>query len=158
MLAWRPAILLRRDSNPGVFLWILRNFWEHLFWRIFANGCFCLFLYLYSRTSLQQALLFSTSSPAHLFTKKGSGKRGHTFKNLFWGRVCIILTHFRLIFPFLTHFAAILLRSLKERKENANKLWGCTKSKITCKQKSVSLKFKSSILIPAENCKHSSAE
>ena len=28
---WRPATLLKRDSNTGVFLWILRNFEEHLF-------------------------------------------------------------------------------------------------------------------------------
>ena len=29
----RPATLLKRDSNTGVFLWILRNFQEHLFYR-----------------------------------------------------------------------------------------------------------------------------
>ena len=27
----RPATLLNRDSGTGVFLWILRNFYEHLF-------------------------------------------------------------------------------------------------------------------------------
>ena len=32
--------LLKRDSNSGVFLWILRNFQEHLFWKTSANGCF----------------------------------------------------------------------------------------------------------------------
>ena len=26
--------LIKRDSNTGVFLWVLRNFWEHLFWKI----------------------------------------------------------------------------------------------------------------------------
>ena len=31
--AWRPAISLRRDSNTGVFLWNLRKFQEHLFYR-----------------------------------------------------------------------------------------------------------------------------
>ena len=31
-------ILLKRDSNTGVFLWILQNFQEHLFWGISANG------------------------------------------------------------------------------------------------------------------------
>ena len=30
----------KRDSNIGLFLWILQNFEEHLFWRISANGCF----------------------------------------------------------------------------------------------------------------------
>ena len=31
--AWRPATLLKRDSNAGVFLQSLRNFQEHLFYR-----------------------------------------------------------------------------------------------------------------------------
>ena len=34
--------LLERGSNTGAaFLWILRNFKEHLFWRASANGCSC---------------------------------------------------------------------------------------------------------------------
>ena len=32
MQAFSPKTLLKRGSNPGVFLWILRNFQEHLFW------------------------------------------------------------------------------------------------------------------------------
>ena len=39
--AWRFAILLKRDSNTGVFLGILQNFKEHLFRRTSAKGCFC---------------------------------------------------------------------------------------------------------------------
>ena len=39
----RPATLLKRDSNTGVFLWILWNLSEHLFWRTSANSCFWLF-------------------------------------------------------------------------------------------------------------------
>ena len=35
----RPATLLKRDSNTGFFLWILRNFQEHLFWRTSVNHC-----------------------------------------------------------------------------------------------------------------------
>ena len=38
-----PATLLKRDSNTGLFLWVLRNFKEHLFWRISANCCFYIF-------------------------------------------------------------------------------------------------------------------
>ena len=38
--AWRSAILFKRDSNTGVFLWILQNFQEQLFWRASTNGCF----------------------------------------------------------------------------------------------------------------------
>ena len=34
--AFRPATLLKRHSNTGVFQWILRN----LFWRTSANDCF----------------------------------------------------------------------------------------------------------------------
>ena len=43
--AWgfSPATLLKRDSGTGVFLWILRNFWEHLFDRIALGGCFWLY-------------------------------------------------------------------------------------------------------------------
>ena len=33
MLTFRPATLLKRDSSTAVFLWILRDFWAHLFWR-----------------------------------------------------------------------------------------------------------------------------
>ena len=38
--ACRPPALLKRDSNAGAFLWILRNFKEHLFWSTSPNGCF----------------------------------------------------------------------------------------------------------------------
>ena len=31
--------LLKRDSNTSVFLCILLNFYEHLFWETSANGC-----------------------------------------------------------------------------------------------------------------------
>ena len=31
----------KRDPNTAVFLWILRDFWEHLFSRTSANDCFC---------------------------------------------------------------------------------------------------------------------
>ena len=32
MQAWKPATLLRTDSNKEVFSWNLQNFWEHLFY------------------------------------------------------------------------------------------------------------------------------
>ena len=44
--AWRLATLLKRDPDPGVFLWILQNFEEQLFWRWSANG------YLWSSTKI----------------------------------------------------------------------------------------------------------
>ena len=40
LLAWRSATLLKRHSNTGVFLWILGNFWEHLFLWNTSGGCF----------------------------------------------------------------------------------------------------------------------
>ena len=38
--AFRPATLLKRHFDIGVFLWNLRNFWEHLLWRTSPNDCF----------------------------------------------------------------------------------------------------------------------
>ena len=39
--AFRPVtLLLKRDSNSVDFLWILRNFLEHLFWKTSVNGFF----------------------------------------------------------------------------------------------------------------------
>ena len=32
--------MLKRDSNTDIFLWILWNVSEHLFWRMYAYGCF----------------------------------------------------------------------------------------------------------------------
>ena len=38
---WRLASLLKRDSNTGVFLWMLQNFTEHQFWRTSVNRSYC---------------------------------------------------------------------------------------------------------------------
>ena len=35
-----PATTLKSNSSTGVFLWILPNFKEHLFWKTSMNGCF----------------------------------------------------------------------------------------------------------------------
>ena len=37
---FRFTTLLKRDSNRGLFLLNLSNFWEHLFWGTSANDCF----------------------------------------------------------------------------------------------------------------------
>ena len=29
-----------KNSDPGFFLWVLRNFWEHFFYRILPGDCF----------------------------------------------------------------------------------------------------------------------
>ena len=54
---FRPVTLLKRDSNTGVFLWILRNFYKHLFCRTLANGCFCLLYLLQSACNTDAPLL-----------------------------------------------------------------------------------------------------
>ena len=36
-------VYLKRDSNAGVFLWILRKAFRHLFWRTSVNRYFCPF-------------------------------------------------------------------------------------------------------------------
>ena len=38
--AFRPATLLKRDSNTSVFPWNMQFFYEHLLWRLSTNGCF----------------------------------------------------------------------------------------------------------------------
>ena len=38
--AYKPTTLLQRDSNTGVFLWILWKFYKHLFQRTSVNDCF----------------------------------------------------------------------------------------------------------------------
>ena len=37
---YNKVLLLKRDTNSGVFLWNLRNFYKHVFWTPSANGCF----------------------------------------------------------------------------------------------------------------------
>ena len=37
---FKPATVLKRESNTCAFLWLSQNFYEHLFWRTTANGCF----------------------------------------------------------------------------------------------------------------------
>ena len=44
---WKTAILLKRDSNIGVFLWILQNFWIP----ILKNICEWLLLYMLWKSS-----------------------------------------------------------------------------------------------------------
>ena len=36
--------LLKRDFSTGIFLWNLRNFKEHRFWRTFSDDCFCMII------------------------------------------------------------------------------------------------------------------
>ena len=47
----RPATLLKRDSGTVVFLWILRNFQEHLLYRTLLDDCFYVLLLYLMKTS-----------------------------------------------------------------------------------------------------------
>ena len=38
--AWKPATLLKKDSNTCIFLSILQNFWKQLFYRTPPDDCF----------------------------------------------------------------------------------------------------------------------
>ena len=58
----KSAFLLKRDSNTGVFQWILQNLLEHLFWRKSGNGGFHQYLEWSSTTRyfLYATLFFSS--------------------------------------------------------------------------------------------------
>ena len=45
--AFRPPILLKRDSNTGVFPWIVWNFYKHLFRRSSVNAWFHIYTTCY---------------------------------------------------------------------------------------------------------------
>ena len=55
------AILLKRDSNTGAFLWIFQNFSDHLFWKTSATGYCCKMLFRHDQSKvicLLHSLLF----------------------------------------------------------------------------------------------------
>ena len=53
--AWRPATLLKRDSDTGVFLWNLRNFYNTFFYRTLLCGCFWVLIDFASSTRLSDS-------------------------------------------------------------------------------------------------------
>ena len=84
--AFRPATLSKRNSNTGVFLWILWYFWEHPLWKTPMNNCFWRYSMLmlsyqiceisnntYLEEHLRKTLLFV--SPQNTVTM-GSGELG----------------------------------------------------------------------------------
>ena len=59
--AFRPATLLKRDSYKGVFLWNLRNYEEHLFWRTSERLLLCIdyfIIYWFLQSSAVHVLHF----------------------------------------------------------------------------------------------------
>ena len=61
----RFATLLKKDPCTGVFLWILRNFQEHLFYRTPLDYCFCT-VALWSVITLKVWKMF----PKRIFIRK----------------------------------------------------------------------------------------
>ena len=51
--AWGLQLYLKKDSDTGIFLWILRNFWEQLFYRTPLN----------KETSTQSRAIFPFYTP-----------------------------------------------------------------------------------------------
>ena len=41
LAGWGLQLYEKRDSGTGAFLWVLRNFQEHLFYRTPLDNCFC---------------------------------------------------------------------------------------------------------------------
>ena len=102
--AFSPASLLKRDSNTGVFMCILRIFKKHLFWKTYANGCFWLFFYF------SNLFIFGC-----LFHKK---------ENLLWWRKCsfeldyeiqwlILKGHVKIVKIYMVKFNVSTLSRLK---------------------------------------------
>ena len=52
-------LYLKRDPGTGVFLWILRDFWEHLSYKTLAGDCFCnlFFIYTLIKVAIEKCLL-----------------------------------------------------------------------------------------------------
>ena len=94
---FRSATLLKRYSNTGVFLLILRNFQEQLFWITSARGCFCSYstkelhaakiylftlLYKHGRYQYIDSSFFSFSMKIKRKTNKNKESYQNTNKNL----------------------------------------------------------------------------
>ena len=83
--AFESVNLLKRDSNTGVFLWILRNFYKHLFLQNTFGNCFWKEKFS-SLQSLHKSMFWSARKPF----KKDSND---CIINNLWFRVTCIILH-----------------------------------------------------------------
>ena len=60
--AWRPATLLKRDSNTGAFPLNIANFLKTLFWRTSANACFWLYGVIYCHWQISDPRVYQIRS------------------------------------------------------------------------------------------------
>ena len=108
----KKTTLLKRHSNTGVFVWILRNCKENLFSRTSANNCFyCRFSYaeawellnLFVRQKYLATIFFmQTNQVLRLFLLLQLGQKKHGMPNVKWctkwhtksGRCMIIIHHY----------------------------------------------------------------
>ena len=96
------ATALKRDSDTGVFLRILQNFYEHLSWETYSKSCFCVF----GITSELIHINISTSKKENLELKKFTVKSAlvgiHEFFCLQISR-CFFFQDFHKVKKFFCH-------------------------------------------------------
>ena len=79
----RPATLLKKDSGAGVFLWILRNFWEHFFYRTPPDDCLWMILSLQEQMEFWKPWFQDTKKLLVISAKgKQDCKNGHRYFSL----------------------------------------------------------------------------
>ena len=103
MQTWRPAAVLTRDSNTDVFLWILQNFQELLFyhpWWLLLKAC----AFVYHITEFLKKT--ATHSAAKLNYKLKA--------NIDFTILYLLITDFRLISVMFVCLLNLLLQSLCE--------------------------------------------
>ena len=76
-----------RESGTGVFLWILRNFWQHLFYRTSLGDCFLLIVMKWLWQSMKQAngltKALSHLLPMHPFSTPWKRQKTLQFSDVF---------------------------------------------------------------------------
>ena len=58
----RPVIYQKRDSGTGIFLWILRNFWDHFFSYNTSRGCIWVWQWYIPISSIYHQFFFRIKS------------------------------------------------------------------------------------------------
>ena len=105
---WRSSTLLKRDSNTGVFLWMLRNFYEQLFYRtppLAASAVnftlyFQVVLRLYNSNTWIVVYIPCSSICSFFFCNFSFARRDFNFDWLFfmkliwWNGTCAIFSKF----------------------------------------------------------------
>ena len=94
----KTGTLLKRDSNAGVFLRILRNFYEQLLWRTSANGCFWK-----GGTDFLPMKFWSLPSRCMEISPFSSVDRGRYIRNKYYTYCCCVRAFLNVIKVLLVH-------------------------------------------------------